>query len=203
MDAATVHEPVSIRPYATGDLASIYSVCLRTGDAGDDASDLYDDPQLLGHVYAGPYLAYEPDLAFVAEHATGVTGYVLGARDVSALADRLERDWWPALRRRYPIDDISNPHDRLLVERIHHPVPPPPIAAEHPSELHVDLLPAAQGTGAGRRLIETLLAALRDTGSPGVHFGVDPRNSQARGFYRHLGFDERQYDGSVVFTMSL
>ena len=52
-----------VRPYHPADLDALYRVCLETGDAGRDATALYDDPTLLGHVYAAPYALFEPELA--------------------------------------------------------------------------------------------------------------------------------------------
>ena len=43
-----------IRRYRSGDLRDLYRICLRTGKSGDDATALYRDPDLLGHIYAAP-----------------------------------------------------------------------------------------------------------------------------------------------------
>ena len=192
-----------IRRVEADDQQAIYDVCRLTGDAGRDATETFDDPLLLGHVYAWPYARFEPTLAFVFVDDVGVAGYVLGALDVAAFGARLEREWWPALRSRYPIDGEYRASDRRLVERIHRPGGGSLHAATYPSELHIDLLPRCQGTGAGRRLMTTLLDALRDADSPGVHLGVDPRNTNACGFYRHLGFDEHRSERTVTFTLDL
>ena len=94
--------PARIRPYRPGDLDELYRICLLTGDAGQDATALYQDPRLLGHIFAAPYGVLEPALAFVAEDAAGVGGYIVGALDTQAFEERLESDWWPGLRSRYP-----------------------------------------------------------------------------------------------------
>jgi hypothetical protein len=70
-----------IRPYRPADLGALYQICLLTGDDGQDATSLFRDPQLLGHCFAAPYGLFEPSLAFVAEDADGVGGYILGALD--------------------------------------------------------------------------------------------------------------------------
>ena len=57
----------TIRPYHPEDLDGLYDICLKTGDTGEDATGLYDDPKLLGHLYAAPYAVLEPDLTFVLE----------------------------------------------------------------------------------------------------------------------------------------
>ncbi|MGH3735108.1 MAG: GNAT family N-acetyltransferase [Micromonosporaceae bacterium] len=178
-----------IRAYRPEDREALYAICLATGDSGGDASDLYTDPDLLGHVYVGPYLALEPSLAWVVDDGTPA-GYVLGALDTADFEARAERDWWPGLRRRYSGAAPPGPDGRLvgLIHRPHRT--PVAITGGYPSHLHIDLLPRAQGGGNGRRLMEILLAALRERGSHGVHLGVGRRNVRAIRFYRRLGFTE-------------
>jgi ribosomal protein S18 acetylase RimI-like enzyme len=184
-----------VRRFRPEDLDDLYRVCLETGDAGNDATALHDDPDLLGHVYVGAYARFAPDLAFVVEDGDGVGGYVLGARDTAAFDARLEAEWWPSLRRRYPLPATGSDHDAFLVHLIHAPHRRTgPLLETHPSHLHIDLVERCQGAGHGRRLMDTLLAALRDAGSPGVHLGVSTRNERAIGFYRHLGFEELAAD---------
>jgi ribosomal protein S18 acetylase RimI-like enzyme len=184
-----------IRRATPADRASLYRICLETADSGEDASGLYRDPLLVGHIYAGPYLEFAPEFALVLEDGTGVCGYVLGVPDTLAFEARLEREWWPALRTRY-LDPANVPPqertpDERLTHLIHHPhLADPAVLAAYPSHLHIDLLPRGQGGGHGRRLMDRLLTALREAGSAGVHLGVGERNTRAQGFYRHLGFQE-------------
>ena len=192
MNRARAH----IRPYQPGDLGALYQICLLTGDDGQDATSLFDDPRLLGHFFAGPYGLFEPSLAFVAEDAHGVGGYVLGALDTQAFEEQLERNWWPTLRARYPdpppdlLPGLWTP-DQRMAHMIHHPWRiPGELAARYPSHLHIDLLPRLQASGFGRQLIATLIAAMRGQESRGVHLYVPPGNYRAAEFYRHLGFTE-------------
>src|SRR5947207_14720363 len=73
--------PFNIRRCEPRDVDAAYDVCLRTGDDGEDASYAFDDPKALGHIFVGPYLQLEPQLAFVLEDPQGVCGYALGALD--------------------------------------------------------------------------------------------------------------------------
>jgi ribosomal protein S18 acetylase RimI-like enzyme len=182
------------------DIDAIYDICLRTSDAGADATRLHDDPRLPGHVWAAPYVVLEPGNAFVvADGDDRPVGYVLGALESRAFEARLERDWWPALRPRYPLDSERREADQRLVRLIHHPpVADAAIVREYPSHLHIDLLPEAQGRGAGRRLVATLLHRLAGAGSRGVHLGVEVRNERAIGFYRAMGFTELARDDHGV-----
>lgn len=183
--------PVSdIRPAALHDLPAVYRVCLATGDSGRDATGLYRDPDLLGHVYVGPYVVGQSQLAYVATDRDGVCGYVLGAADTRAFEAWQEERWWPALRSQYPLTAGSTRDDELI-QLIHSPTrAPDSVLDDYPSHLHIDLRERARGQGMGRALVERLLATLNEGGSPGVHLGVAFDNPNAVAFYRHLGFTE-------------
>ena len=197
-----------IRRYRSGDFRDLYRICLGTGKSGDDATALYRDPDLLGHIYAAPYGLFEPALAFVVEDELGVGGYCLGAMDTKAFEARLEERWWPALRRRYPEPDTGRRDqwtpDERAVYLIHHPWrSDADIVADYPSHLHIDLLPRLQARGYGRRLIDIELTAMRERGSGGVHLLVTAQNHRALGFYYHLGFSELRADGGYILGLRL
>jgi ribosomal protein S18 acetylase RimI-like enzyme len=190
-----------IRPYHPADLYSLYRICLLTGDSGSDASAQYRDPELLGHLYAAPYAVLEPDLAFVLTADGAPVGYTLGARDSQSFAERCEREWFPGLRERYPVPAVDDESpDAGRIRQIHRGHYHHSSLAEYPAHLHIDILPVGQGSGYGRRLIETLLTRMRDTGVSAVHLGVSPVNYRAIGFYQHVGFHRVPVEG-VVFGM--
>jgi ribosomal protein S18 acetylase RimI-like enzyme len=184
-----------IRPARPGDEPGAYYVCLKTGDHGRDGEALYrEDPDALGRIFVGPYLAFQPDLSLVLEDEQGLCGYALGARDSRAFYDRYEKEWRPALCARFPEPQgdpslwtrVQEAHDSY-----HHPdyFCPEPYDA-YPAHLHIDLLPRAQGRGYGRRMLEQIMDTLRQGGAPGVHLGLSVRNTRAAGFYQRLGFRE-------------
>jgi ribosomal protein S18 acetylase RimI-like enzyme len=183
--------PAVIRPFHPSDLPSIYRICLQTGEVGGDATALYRDPDLLAHLYAGPYPIADPGLTFVVVDELGLVGYIVATADTSRFEQWLEQAWWPALRERYPLqeDPRDGTEDHVVVQRIHDwPRADQALLDRFPAHLHIDLLPRAQGQGLGRRLVETLSAALRGRGVPGVHLGVDDRNTGAIAFYQRVGF---------------
>jgi ribosomal protein S18 acetylase RimI-like enzyme len=201
-------DPARIRPYQAADLDDLYRICLRTAASGQDATALVSDPMLPGQVFAAPYGLFEPSHAWVAEDEAGVAGYVLGALDSRAFESRLERDWWPALRVRYPdprqLAVTPSELEWLCLQAIHQPLTAEAaLVSSYPSHLHIDLLPRLQGRGVGRRLIETLFAALRADRSPGVHLHVGRANQRAVAFYRHIGMTELPADGPRVFALTL
>ncbi len=181
-----------IRACRSGDGPALYDICLRTGDAGRDARALYRDPDLLGHIYAGPYAALCPETCFVIADETGVGGYILGTADTARFEARCEAEWWPALRKRYPPPGpLARDRDARLRRLIHRPPRTPPrIAAQYPAHLHIDLLPRLQRQGWGRKLIDTWRAELAALGVPACHLAVGTANPGAIAFYRAYGFDE-------------
>jgi ribosomal protein S18 acetylase RimI-like enzyme len=72
---------------------------------------------------------------------------------------------------------------------------------QYPAHLHIDLLPAFQGNGHGRALMDTFCAAMADAGTAGVHVSVVRENVRAFGFYDRLGFTRLDVDdpGPVVY----
>ena len=180
---------ISIRRAAVHDLPGAYRVCLRTGDSGRDATGIYRDPDLLGHVYVGPYILRQPGTQLVLEDESGVAGYLLSADDTRAFEAWADAEWWPPLRERYPLRDGDTP-DCGLVRLIHAPErSPDEVVRDYPAHLHIDLLERARGQGLGRALIEQLIADLRSRGIRGVHLDVAVDNANATAFYRHLGFE--------------
>jgi ribosomal protein S18 acetylase RimI-like enzyme len=187
---------MTIRPYRPSDLDALYEICLRTGAAGEDATELVQDPRLFGELYAAPYAVLEPEHAFVLDDGHGAAvGYVLGALDTTSFEAHCEAEWWPALRARHAEQPGGSRLDDLLVHLIHHrSAPDAAIVASYPSHLHIDLLPAAQRQGWGRRMLDAMFDALRADGSIGVHWGVNARNLPAIAFYVHLGCTELATD---------
>jgi GNAT superfamily N-acetyltransferase len=176
-----------IRPYRPADHAAIYDICARTADAGNDARGHYSTDDLLGDLFAGPYVHLEPNLAFVVDDGGDAVGYVVGTSDTADFVRRYRAEWIPLVGDRYPTppapprtaeQDMVALHfdpERMLVDGVD----------GFPAHLHIDLLPAYQGHGFGRRLINRFLSAVD---APGVHLGMLTANVKARGFYDRLGF---------------
>ncbi len=179
------------RPYRRADLAGVYQVC-ATVDATGRGTRCHD-PYLPGHVYAGPYLAADPDLGFVVLDEIGVAGYAVATDDTRAFHAWQQRHWWPQLRERYPPrpDPADGTRDHALIDEIHAgPGPDRPWFDSHPAHLHIKLAARLQGRGWGRRLMEAGYAALRARGIPGLHLGVAEANRNALAFYTALGFTQ-------------
>lgn len=195
-------DEVVLRDYREGDEAGAYRVCLKTGDSGADGEPYYlEDPDALGRIYVGPYLAYEPSLSLILEDSEGVAGYALAALESRAFFDRYVKEWCPGLREKFPAPGGERSGWSRVQEAYdlyHHPdVTCPEPYEVYPSHGHIDLLPRVQGKGWGRRMMEEVMLRLRRMGSPGMHLGVSIVNDRALGFYGRLGFEELMRVGEV------
>jgi ribosomal protein S18 acetylase RimI-like enzyme len=190
----------NIRPFQPADLDALYAISLATGFEGGDASHLYDDPRLMGHIYSAPYALLEPDLALVTEDREGVAGFVVGTVDTVAWEWKLEREWWPSLRRRYaapPADAMASwTADQRRAFMIHHPtLTPSVVATQYPAQLHLNLLPRLQGQGVGTRLFNDWCVLAAGQGASAVHVAVNRANAGAIAFWQKRDFGALADDG--------
>lgn len=194
-----------IRPYHPTDLPMLYRICLETGDSGKDATDLFRDPDLIGHFYAGPYAILEPELTFVLTKEGRTCGYTLGVADTETFGKRCEVEWFPPLRAGYPLPQADdNSRDAGMIRAIHQGQAQKNEPADYPAHLHIDILPQGQGQGWGAKLINTLLDEMRRREIPGVHLGVAANNTRAIGFYEHVGFHRvKDHKWGTVYGMKL
>ncbi len=193
----------AVRPYRPADLPALYDICLRTADAGEDATGRYPaaDHELPGAIFAAPYAVLEPGLVFVLDDGHGrAVGYVLGAGDTADFVRRFRAEWLPTVSGRWPVParEPATPSE-VMAHLLHTPERMlVPLLADHPAHLHIDLLPDFQRAGHGRRLMTAFLAALAARGVPGVHLSMITANTRARAFYDRMGFRELREPDPVV-----
>ncbi|MTH95705.1 N-acetyltransferase [Roseibium sp. RKSG952] len=183
-----------IREFQLDDLPVLFAISIKTGLSGGDASHLYLDPNMIGHIYSAPYAVLEPRFALVVEDRQGVAGFAVGTIDTEAWEDRLEREWWPRLRKLYP-DPAGKPREAWSADErrafmIHHPARTPEWVDRHyPAHVHINLLPRAQGAGVGRRLLNSWLSLAAVHGKKRIHVGVNAANGRAIRFWQRSGFE--------------
>jgi ribosomal protein S18 acetylase RimI-like enzyme len=179
-----------IRPFRPGDEPALADVCLRTADSGADATGVLADDDLWAEVFVLPYVARHPDLAFVVETDDGrVAGYIVSAPDTRAFEEWFRTQWWPRHAQRWPQpDEERTRQDGVLRYAYARRAGAEPYGDTYPAHLHIDLLPELQGQGWGRRLIDTLVEALRERGVTGLHLVAGAENAGAVAFYERIGF---------------
>jgi len=190
---------LAIRTFRIADLDALYAISLATGHEGRDASHLYEDRKLIGHIYSAPYALLEPRLALVVEDDEGVAGFAVGTPDTRKWQERLEAEWWPKLRRQYA-DPAATPAtewsaDQRRAHAIHRPRHTPQQIVElYPAHLHLNLLERTQGRGAGTMLFSEWMAR---AGVAATHVGVNGANARAVRFWSKRGFDRLKLEDSA------
>jgi ribosomal protein S18 acetylase RimI-like enzyme len=183
---------LTVRAYRASDRDVVREIVHATGFMGDSAACYWRDAESFAEVWTPYYTDVEPESLFVAEAGGTVVGYLTGCVDSrrapnprSAILEQMVRRqllfrpgtagfFWrsigDALRNpKVPSGELSDPR--------------------WPSHLHINLLPAGRGRGAGRRLMEAWFARLREVGSPGCHLGTLAENTNAITFFQKAGFE--------------
>ena len=149
-----------IRPFRPGDEPALADICLKTADAGADATGILDDDDLWAEIFVLPYVARHPDLAFVVETDDGrVAGYIVGAPDTDAFEEWFRDEWWPRFARALAAARRSSAsrQDGILIYAYGRRAGARAVrATSTPRTCTSTCCPRLQGQGWGRRLIETL-----------------------------------------------
>lgn len=196
---------VRLDPAGLGDLAELRAVCLQTGNAGEDATDLYQLPELLGEIYVEPYVRFEPELAFALSDNRGICGYVLGARNTNEFESLVLSRYRAQLLERYRESSMLKQADlHLLRNFASMKMTPDSVVREYLAHLHIDLLPRAQNRGFGKVMITHLLDKFSGLGISGVHLRVAQSNLRAIEFYKKLEFNQVMKIGEeYIFARNL
>jgi ribosomal protein S18 acetylase RimI-like enzyme len=180
----------SIRRYRASDRDDVYDVCVRTGAAGQDARGRYSTDDLLGDIYAGPYLYIAPEHAYVLDDGERAVGYVIGTPSTREFVAAYLSDWLPRMRGTYapPAGTPASDEERKLADMFAPEHMLRPELEPHPAHLHINLLPDYQGAGHGRELMTTFLASVAAAGARSCHLTVRAANTGALRFYDKLGW---------------
>ena len=146
---------MQVRPYRAGDRERVRRIAFETGYMGESPAWYWRDAPSFADAWTGYYTDREPESAFVAADGDAVVGYLVGCADTARApkaADAIVRlmlrrqlllrpgtagffwrSFWDVLRDgNVPSAELSDPR--------------------WPAHLHINLLPAARGHGAGRGL---------------------------------------------------
>ncbi|KAK6417372.1 hypothetical protein LTR95_017348 [Oleoguttula sp. CCFEE 5521] len=154
------------------------------------------------YLWCHPYPLLSPSTCFVLDpgNSEGPVGYILSTPNTRQFAKDWTEKYVPSLDRKLlpePDVNVSEAVDdkptQLLQLLYGDPEKAlnfsyPGLVDTWPGHLHIDILPSHQGQGWGRKLIDTLLEALRAEGCKGVHLGMEAGSLGALKFYTKLGF---------------
>jgi len=185
---------MDIRLASLTDERTLYNICIITGDSGKDATGIFDQPDLLGDIWVGPYLHLSPNHCYVVQSDDGVPlGYSIETLDTTSFETVTDALWWPAKQDVYSKPDIAKKdmwsRDERIAHLIHNPLrSPTEFLDEYPSHAHINLVPEMQGKGWGKKLMEAMEGSLSSARSQGVHLILSAKNLNALAFYKALGY---------------
>lgn len=184
---------LEVRPFHPADRAPL-SELFRYAGEGSPTGSLWGHPASEAQIYLDPYVELEPESLFVAQVDGALVGYLTGCLDTESFpgeGTRMQaaiREHRLVLKRgprsfflRAGLDSI-----RLLLRR-------QPTAGEFtdprwPAHLHINVAPAARGTGAAQGLMQSWLGRVEEAGVPGCHLQTLVENTRAVRFFERAGF---------------
>jgi ribosomal protein S18 acetylase RimI-like enzyme len=183
---------VGVRSFRPADRAAVRDISYRTGFMGEPVDSFWRHQESWADLWTSYYTDQEPESLHVATVGDAVVGYLAGCRDTAAMRPSTEeltktviRRYWLLLRPgtagflyRGLLDGLRD-RDRASGDFID---------PRWPAHLHIDLLPAARGTGLGAALMERWLQQLQEAASPGCHLLTLVENMRALRFFEKSGF---------------
>jgi GNAT superfamily N-acetyltransferase len=184
---------IKIRSFAHTDRAELRTLFGPAGQDGPSAS-FWGHKESEAAIYLDPYMELEPETLFVAVADGALVGYLTGCRDSSKFPSESERVTRAIRRYRLvvrpgPMAFFARSVLDLAWARIGRgPTVKDFVDPRWPAHLHINVAPAARGTGAADRLMRRWLDWLGDTGSPGCYLQTLAENTRAVRFFERMGF---------------
>lgn len=183
---------VTVRPYRSEDRAALRRASLEVGYMGEPADFYWRHAESFAEIWTTYYTDREPESLFVAVRDGVPVGYLTGCVDSAAAPSPAQAVTRNALRYGLFLRPGTAPflwrgfRDTLTAGG----TPSGELRDPRwPSHLHINLLPAARGCGAGAALMNAWLERLAAVGSPGCHLGTLLENERAIGFFERMGFE--------------
>ncbi len=182
---------MEIRKYEEKDKENVRYTCLHSeGEAPEK-----EMCEFVLHIFCDYYIENEPENCFVLSDDGKAVGYVICAENFDKFNTVYESRYIP---------QIMNMSDGLKTWANEAYEFQNKFKAEYPAHLHIDILPQYQRGGWGSKLIETLLAHLKEKNISGVMLTAGTANKVADKFYRKFGFDELCVSGTdIAFGIKL
>ncbi|KAF7547943.1 hypothetical protein G7046_g8853 [Stylonectria norvegica] len=208
-----------IRPYRPDDFDATALICRETLPPSLASSP--DAVRLAPYIWTHQYTHLSPLTCFVLDDGSGsAVGYCIGCPDMAAFADAYPSyianvlDPSPEITRPADTTTLREPwtltdgsvNPGALAQQAYNPrwllldAAEAVAAKGYRATLHIDLLPAWQGRGWGRGLLERVvesLAAAAGNGGGGVWVGVAGDNVRVVPFYEKMAF--RVWEGESIW----
>lgn len=184
---------LEVRPFRPADRGPLTELFRYAGE-GSPTGSLWDHPASEAQIYLDPYVELEPESLFVAEVDGALVGYLTGCLD-SALFPGEDARMVAAIRehrlmlKRGPRSFFLRAGlDSLRIRLRRQPAAGEFADPRWPAHLHVNVAPAARGTGAAQELMRCWLDRVDGAGVAGCHLQTLVENTRAVRFFERSGF---------------
>ncbi len=167
---------IEIRKYNKNDYKQVQKICVATADEA-----LLSRPNMEEKVlgcYCNYYIEKEVENCFVAVDDKKVIGYILCAEN----AEKWTEDF-----KKYYIEKASTAE--LKEYYLNSTILPLKFVNDYSAHLHIDILNEYQRMGIGHKLMDNLIAHLRNKGINGLMLVVSSDNEKGIKFYNKFGFN--------------
>lgn len=179
-----------VRKYLEKDKENLRRICVETSSFPTGSET---QRNFLYYLYNDYYSECEGENCFVfTDENDEAVGYILCAEDFDRFYGEMKKTYLPRLLnlgRRYYMTSLGE----IFVHRI--------FRKEYPAHLHIDILPAYQGVGAGTQLVGALKTHLKEKNCRGIMLSAGSSNKKAISFYKKNGFRVKvKFFGSTVMV---
>lgn len=184
---------VAVRAFEEADRPALRAVFARAGE-GSPSESLWGHTESEAAIYLDPYMEHEPDSLFLAWQDDELVGYLTGCLDSAAFPSESERidraiREHKLLTKAGPMRFFARATRDALVAKVRRQPAAGDFEDPHwPAHLHINVVPAARGTGAADALMEAWHARLDAHGSPGCHLQTLVENTRASRFFARHGY---------------
>jgi len=193
---------IRIRRYSAKDRQAVRDICWETAFLGKPADVFFRDREILCDFLTCYYTDYEPQGAFVADAGGKVVGYLISAREVTAMEKKFTRMILPRLVLKallrgtllYP----KNLHFVLrgIVSLARGELRSVDLSDVHAATLHINVRDGFRGKGIGDKLLHAFDFYLRQARVPEVVASTSSEDAGRffmRHGFRHIVSVERSY----------
>ncbi len=183
---------MTVRAYQQKDRERCRNICHKTATAPAYVKSL----DLVATLYCDYYVDHEPENCFVVtDEFDNAVGYILCAENYVDF----EVGYAPYIKKAAQYSKWES-FMKTVTSKFNKK-----LNFEYPAHLHIDILDAFQGKGAGRALVQTLINHLKAKGVKGLQLSVGGDNHGAHQFYEKMGFSLLKDYGSIgrIYGMKL
>lgn len=183
---------MDIRKVQEKDRENLRQVCIETSSYKLNNEK---DEKVLTLLYIEPYIDLEPDSCFVAvDENDEAVGYIACAPSLKRYKKAFMANHFKRIWKLKPTFAFARWMEFFIDA---------PLTKKYPAHLHINLFGHSQKKGLGTKLMDALIAHLREIGVKGVYLRCGKNNEKGINFYKKYGFTLKSTKISALFVLDI